>query len=376
VVVQSVEREFGFATPGLNGVRELFHSLVAGEGTMIRVLVIATVLFLVAAGGPAPVRADQGDPMLIHACVNRSGELRILAPNATCKRKEMPLHWPAAGSGRGFWRLQGNQGTTPPTQFLGTTDTQPLVFKTFGREAMRIDSNGRIGIGLSTPTPGQKLHLGDGNILLEGGGETALQVKRDFSVTGGVSGTSTNPIFQLGRIQTAGDGDPEFRVLYEDDEIRQACPPQLLECARSVLKFDRKGIVASVKPSRGSHFEGFLEGVVDGVPKGDVEPVFRLNSLPAMQLELGPGGDQPTDVFIRREAERTMTMLTGNAERVRVGPEGLQIVSGYLHLTTITGGAPAATDCESPAHTGRLVVRTDGPPDLYVCLGARGWVGK
>jgi hypothetical protein len=50
------------------------------------------------------------------------------------------------------WSLTGNAGTHPPTNFLGTTDTQRLVFKTDSLERMTILSNGNAGIGISTPT--------------------------------------------------------------------------------------------------------------------------------------------------------------------------------------------------------------------------------
>jgi hypothetical protein len=45
------------------------------------------------------------------------------------------------------WDLTGNSGTNPDTDFLGTTDDQPLVIKTNGAEALRIDGSGRAGIG-------------------------------------------------------------------------------------------------------------------------------------------------------------------------------------------------------------------------------------
>jgi hypothetical protein len=45
------------------------------------------------------------------------------------------------------WSLAGNTGTNPPTTFLGTTDNKPLVIKTNGTEAMRVDSTGYVGIG-------------------------------------------------------------------------------------------------------------------------------------------------------------------------------------------------------------------------------------
>lgn len=305
---------------------------------MLRPSIALSLLVMGAAHAPAPARADGGQVTLIHACVKKAnGTLRIVSPTGRCKNTETAVHWPAA---------------------------TPQAF---------------VGLGLSTTNPGQRLHIGDGNLLLEGGGETALFFKRDQTFTGGPSGTSMNPVFELGRIQGAGDGDPELRILYEDDDIKAACPRP--ECAHSVLKVDRKGIVASVKPERGSHFEGFLEPGVDGVPlPGDPEPLFRLNSFPSMQLEMGPGGNQLTDVIIRREAANTVTVLTGNAatgltERLRIGPDGVRVVVSYLQLSTVLG-EPPASDCEASNHAGRVIVRTDGPPDLYVCAGAEGWIGK
>jgi len=142
---------------------------------------------------------------------------------------------------------------------------------------------------------------------MEGGGETAIKIKRDITFTGGPSGTSQFPIFQLGRIIQAGDGDPELRVVYSDDSTPE----------RSVFEVDRKGIVASVKTKVGSHFEGFISG--------DAQPVFRLNSFPKMRLEMGNGGSTPVDVAIQRETTSTLTFITGPAadrERVRIDANG------------------------------------------------------
>lgn len=270
-----------------------------------------------------------------------------------------------------FWWLRGNARTNPDTDFLGTTDAKPLILKTSanagGGERMRIAANGNVGIGLTEP--GQRLHIGDGNVLIEGGGETALLIKRDFTANG-ISGESVNPIFQLGRITAAGDGDPELRVLYSDEST----------APRAVFEFDRKGIVASVKPDLGSHFEGFIGD--------DSAPVFRLNSFPSMQLEMGPGGDIETDVAIRREPEGALTLRTGIRERLRVSENGdvgigtpdprsaLQVVGDYIQFPTTSGGPPPDADCDSATEAGRVIVRTDGPPDIYICRGDGGWVGK
>src|SRR5690349_12661716 len=49
------------------------------------------------------------------------------------------------------WTLTGNAGTNPSNNFLGTTDSQPLVIRTNGREAMRVTPDGKVGIGTATP---------------------------------------------------------------------------------------------------------------------------------------------------------------------------------------------------------------------------------
>jgi hypothetical protein len=66
-----------------------------------------------------------------------------------------------SGSGTAGWGLTGNAGTNPATQFIGTTDAQPLAFKTNNVETMRILSDGKVGIG--TNAPERKLHIYNGN---------------------------------------------------------------------------------------------------------------------------------------------------------------------------------------------------------------------
>lgn len=56
------------------------------------------------------------------------------------------------------WQLNGNNGTNPPADYVGTQDQQPLVIKTNGIEAMRIaPAGGNVGIG--TTAPQTRLHV-------------------------------------------------------------------------------------------------------------------------------------------------------------------------------------------------------------------------
>lgn len=61
------------------------------------------------------------------------------------------------------WGLVGNNGINPLTDYIGTNDSQPLVFRTENVERMRIlpstplATSGNVGIGTTTPTA--KLHI-------------------------------------------------------------------------------------------------------------------------------------------------------------------------------------------------------------------------
>ena len=50
------------------------------------------------------------------------------------------------------WNLNGNSGTSALTNYIGTSDANDLVIKTNATEWVRVLSNGKVGIGTSTPT--------------------------------------------------------------------------------------------------------------------------------------------------------------------------------------------------------------------------------
>lgn len=200
------------------------------------------------------------------------------------------------------WSRAGNGGTRLESDFIGTTDNVPMVFKSNNLRRLVIGANGNIGINLSTNMPGQLLHLGDGNILLEGGGETAMLFKLGTTLDGVTPLGAThpnapfvNPIFQIGRVIEGGDGAPQFRWMYSDDNKGE----------RVVFELDSEGILSSVRQTgvRGSHFEAHRSG--------DTHPLFRLNSFPHMQLQMGNGGTDDTDIAIGRTSAQKGALQYG-----------------------------------------------------------------
>jgi hypothetical protein len=64
-----------------------------------------------------------------------------------------------------FWASSGNKNTDPSSQFLGTVDNQPLVLRTNGAEALRVTTDGQVGIG--TVDPQTPLHVVNGTAFAE-----------------------------------------------------------------------------------------------------------------------------------------------------------------------------------------------------------------
>jgi len=59
------------------------------------------------------------------------------------------------------WGLTGNSGTTAGTNFIGTTDSKSLYFKTKNTTAIVVDTNQNVGIG--TAAPAFALDIGNGS---------------------------------------------------------------------------------------------------------------------------------------------------------------------------------------------------------------------
>jgi len=97
------------------------------------------------------------------------------------------------------WSLTGNSGTSPNTNYIGTRDNQPLIFRTNKTERMRITKIGYVGIATSAPQALLSADASASGALVNTGaifghGQYGIGVE-GFSDNGsGVYGVSTNYI--------------------------------------------------------------------------------------------------------------------------------------------------------------------------------------
>jgi hypothetical protein len=60
-------------------------------------------------------------------------------------------YWQLVVNLDGAWKISGNTGINPATDFLGTTDNNPLIMKTNSNQIAQFDVNGRFAIGSHQP---------------------------------------------------------------------------------------------------------------------------------------------------------------------------------------------------------------------------------
>lgn len=107
-----------------------------------------------------------------------------------------------------LWGLSGNAGTSAASNFLGTTDAQPLIVKTNNAEALRVDTNRNVGVGTASPIA--RLEASGEGIGLLGTSQTRGVVGRLGTIscagTYAVAGCAgdTAGIGVLGRSSTGG----------------------------------------------------------------------------------------------------------------------------------------------------------------------------
>ncbi len=111
-----------------------------------------------------------------------------------------------SGSQSNDWKLLGNAGTTPGTNFLGTTDAKDLTIYTNNSERMRISSGGDVGIGaasLGSRLLVRSATIGQSPLILEKFDGTSL-------VT--VSGVGNITVNGNTTVNTTGNGNLTFQT--------------------------------------------------------------------------------------------------------------------------------------------------------------------
>src|SRR5438309_11295114 len=100
----------------------------------VRLGAVAAALFVVASGVATGTIPDSHG--VVHACYGNNEALRVYDPTAggTCRNTAVDLVSPA-----GAWSPFGNAGTTPGTNFLGTTDNVALELEVNGSRALRLE---------------------------------------------------------------------------------------------------------------------------------------------------------------------------------------------------------------------------------------------
>jgi hypothetical protein len=100
-------------------------------------------------------------------------------------------NWVAfGGTGGADWSLTGNAGTNPTNNFLGTTDNQSLVFRTFNTERMRILNTGRVGINTLAAPIGQLYVFGNFAAAINDYG--SIMARNDNGSGTAINGTGQN----------------------------------------------------------------------------------------------------------------------------------------------------------------------------------------
>jgi hypothetical protein len=107
-----------------------------------------------------------------------------------------------------YWCILGNSGTSASTNYLGTSDAQPLVVRTNATERMRVLSSGQVGVNTTTPTHQlQSVYSGSTNeVAAVMGQTTAATTNQAVGIWGAASSTSSTNTGTIGVLAT-GNGN-------------------------------------------------------------------------------------------------------------------------------------------------------------------------
>lgn len=286
-------------------------------------------------------------------------------------------HWNQTGTYvSSSWDLLGNAGTNPTTNFLGTTDAAALTLKVNNETALRIVPATVAYWGVSPHIigsySGNSVSPGLAGATISGGGSVAQdcgpnynlpcsnQVNGNFGTVGGGMGNTASDasIVGGGTSNTASGG---YATVAGGD------------------KNTASGYFAAIGGGIGNTASGSLYATIPGgyynIASGNYS--FAAGNL-AQANHSGTfvWADDTLASFASTSPNQFLIRASGGVGIGTNAPQSsLQVAGNYIQFPT-RAGAPPATDCDNVAEAGRIVVRTDGPPELYICKGTAGWVSK
>jgi hypothetical protein len=226
--------------------------------TLVVILGIVTALVVGVAGaqGPQPAGSESlsGPASVSGGCpvgtgydpgcdVTQDGTIDVVDV------QRLGARWGATGTfADDSWRISGNSAATG--DFLGTTNSQPLVLKTNSVERLRVDTSGNVGVGTTSPT--QRLTV-DGNTLLLGADDP---VARGYTTT---NLSQPQSVFVSGKMayvaSIANDSLSVFDVSDPDNIVARGSIATNLDGPKSVFVSGRYAYVANAINSRLAVFD-------------------------------------------------------------------------------------------------------------------------
>jgi hypothetical protein len=241
----------------------------------------------------------------------------------------------------GSWSLTGNAGTDPATDFLGTTDLQPLILKSAGQEGLRIENFGatvRLG-GLSSRVvniPGEGLSITDADA---GRATLAVTASNGETAPGILIGWDSNAFNELGWIQAV---QPETN--------QPPLPPTPAQYRPLILQPNGGSVGIGISaPGQKLSVAGIIESTVGGFrfPDGSIQATAQVRGPEGPLGPVGPSGPQgPQGPFGPRGPQ---------------GPPGPQGSPGpAVRTSAVCGQNPCNVACSGSVRASQMTGPTNG----------------
>ncbi|MBU0495305.1 MAG: beta-propeller fold lactonase family protein [Chloroflexi bacterium] len=309
-----------------------------------------------------------------------AGSFTLLSPDRRIAAVPYALQ---AEEARNAWRLTGNAGTNPTSDFLGTTDAQPLVFKTNGTEWMRLDSSGHLGLG-ATPLANTALTIkapdaasrwiqfqdstgaNQWHANYYGGGfnlaETGVADYRLFLQDGGNVGLGTNTPTE--RLTVRGNA----HVLGEDDPAAKGFTSANLDAPFSVYVSGHYAYVVSYLNHRLAIFDVSDPNniVAQGYTSANLNVPTSVYVSGRYAYVASQGNDR---LAIFDVSDPANIVAHGYTDANLDAPDAVYVSGRYAYVTTATNDRLAIFDVSDPANIvahGYTSANLDNPRSIYV----------